>query len=332
MRSFAPCLFAVAASLACAPARAGDLSVAAALGFESRYVFRGVQFAETSIQPSVTLTKDGFHVGAWFNLPVGDDDSVVPANGEELDLVIGYATPLGGVVTLDVGLTYYVFPEAMSGFGDFYEEDGDGLGINTLEPYVSLAFDAPLAPVGTHSVHELLREGVSRPPWELVLLLVAGFVLLIGPGDRLLVRLIRRHLWTWFSFPLWSLSCTVALVLISRHFLGGGDHRRSLTIHDLDQDGSVLRSVHRHASPARSDFVLDLAAQCRRCNNLSLCCYDPCFESAFRRHGPPAALTTIQMHLNGALFIGAQFIIQSSCDQLLGLVAMHWLSIRTALS
>ena len=149
MRSFAPCLFAVAASLACAPARAGDLSVAAALGFESRYVFRGVQFAETSIQPSVTLTKDGFHVGAWFNLPVGDDDSVVPANGEELDLVIGYATPLGGVVTLDVGLTYYVFPEAMSGFGDFYEEDGDGLGINTLEPYVSLAFDAPLAPVVT---------------------------------------------------------------------------------------------------------------------------------------------------------------------------------------
>jgi len=149
MRSFAPCLFAFAASLVCAPAQAGDVAVAAALGFESRYVFRGVQYAETSVQPSVTLTKGGVHVGAWFNLPVGDDDNVVPANGEELDLVIGYSTPLGDFITLDVGLTYYVFPEAMSGFGDFYEEDGDGLGINTLEPYVSLAFDAPLAPVVT---------------------------------------------------------------------------------------------------------------------------------------------------------------------------------------
>ncbi len=129
------------------PAFAGDLTVAASLGFESRYVFRGVQYAETSIQPSVTLTKDGFHVGAWFNLPVGDDDNVVPANGEELDLIIGYTKALGDLVTLDVGLTYYVFPEADSGFFDFFEEDGDGLGINTLEPYISVAFAVPLSPV-----------------------------------------------------------------------------------------------------------------------------------------------------------------------------------------
>lgn len=147
MRSYAPCLFAAASCLMTAPAFAEDISIAASLGFESRYVFRGVQYAETSIQPAVTISKDGFHVGAWFNLPVGDDDNVVPANGEELDLVVGWSTPLSDIVTLDVGLTYYVFPEAASGFGDFYEEDGDGLGINTLEPYVSLAFDVPLAPV-----------------------------------------------------------------------------------------------------------------------------------------------------------------------------------------
>jgi hypothetical protein len=145
MRSIASCVFVVAA-FAAAPASAAGPSVAASLGFESRYVFRGVQYAETSLQPAMTLGKDGFHVGAWFNLPVGDDDNVVPANGEELDLVVGYSFPLSDIATVDIGLTYYVFPEAMSGFGDFYEEDGDGLGINTLEPYVSLAFDLPLAP------------------------------------------------------------------------------------------------------------------------------------------------------------------------------------------
>jgi len=146
MRSVAPSVFIVAAFVAATPASAEGLSVSTSLGFESRYVFRGVQYAETSVQPAATLTIDGFHVGAWFNLPVGDDDNVVPANGEELDLVFGYSFPLSDIVTVDVGLTYYVFPEAMSGFGDFYEEDGDGLGINTLEPYVSLAFDIPLAP------------------------------------------------------------------------------------------------------------------------------------------------------------------------------------------
>lgn len=149
MRSFAPCFLIAASCLSIADANAEDLSVSASLGFESRYVFRGVQYAETSIQPAVTLTKDGFHLGAWFNLPVGDDDFVNPTNGEELDLVVGYSTALTDIVTIDVGLTYYLFPEAMSGFFDFYEEDGDGLGINTLEPYVSLSFDTPLAPVIT---------------------------------------------------------------------------------------------------------------------------------------------------------------------------------------
>jgi hypothetical protein len=149
MRNLAPCLFTVSGVLCLAPANAEDLSISTSLGFESRYIFRGVQFAETSIQPAVTITKDGFHIGAWFNLPVGDDDNVVPVNGEELDLVVGYSTPLSEIVTLDVGLTYYVFPKAASGFFDLYEEDGDGLGVNTLEPYVSLAFDAPLAPVVT---------------------------------------------------------------------------------------------------------------------------------------------------------------------------------------
>lgn len=130
-------------------ALAEDIAVSTSLGFESRYVFRGVQFAETSLQPSVTLSKDGFHLGAWFNLPVGDDDNVVAANGEELDLVIGWSTRVSDVVSVDIGLTWYVFPEAMSGFGDFFKEDGDGLGINTLEPYVALSFKAPLSPVVT---------------------------------------------------------------------------------------------------------------------------------------------------------------------------------------
>lgn len=149
MRGFTPCFLITASCFSIADANAEDLTVAASLGFESRYVFRGVQFAETSIEPAVTLTKDGFHLGAWFNLPVDDDDFVNLTNGEELDLVIGYSTELANIVTIDVGLTYYLFPEAMSGFFDFFEEDGDGLGINTLEPYVSLSMDIPLSPVVT---------------------------------------------------------------------------------------------------------------------------------------------------------------------------------------
>lgn len=128
-------------------AHAEEISVDTTVGFESRYVFRGVQYAETSFQPAITLGYNGFYVGAWLNLPVGDDDGISAAlGGEELDLFAGYSAPVSEGVTFDIGVTYYTFPEAMSGFGDLYEEDGDGLGSNTIEAFFGLSFDIPLSP------------------------------------------------------------------------------------------------------------------------------------------------------------------------------------------
>ncbi|WP_375204344.1 TorF family putative porin [Hyphococcus sp.] len=139
------CALALSATVI-APAAAEELSVSTTVGFESRYLFRGVQFAETSFQPSISLGYGNFYGTAWLNLPIGDDDLVVTPGGEELDLVIGYSAPISEVVSFDVGVTYYTFPDLMSGFFDIYEEDGDGLGANTIEPYVGLAFDIPLSP------------------------------------------------------------------------------------------------------------------------------------------------------------------------------------------
>lgn len=138
---------ALALSAAALPAAAQSLEVATNVGFESRYLFRGVQFAETSFQPSISLSYGNFYGTAWLNLPIGDDDLVVTPGGEELDLIAGYSASINEAISFDVGVTYYVFPDLMSGFGDFYEEDGDGSGANTIEPYVGISFDTlPLTP------------------------------------------------------------------------------------------------------------------------------------------------------------------------------------------
>lgn len=126
--------------------KAGEIGVSTTLGFESRYIFRGIQFAETSVQPAVEISYDGFYGGAWFNLPVGDDDLVATPGGEELDLYAGYSADLGDGWSFDVGVTYYTFPDLASGFFDIFEEDGDGLGANTIELFAGLALDAPLSP------------------------------------------------------------------------------------------------------------------------------------------------------------------------------------------
>jgi uncharacterized protein (TIGR02001 family) len=127
-------------------AAAEGIGVSTTLAYESRYIFRGVQFAETSLQPGVELSYGGFYGGAWFNLPIGDDDLVVTPGGEELDLYAGYSGQLSEALAFDVGVTYYTFPDLASGFFDIFEEDGDGLGANTVEIFAGLSLDAPLAP------------------------------------------------------------------------------------------------------------------------------------------------------------------------------------------
>lgn len=144
IKTFGP-TFLIAVLASAAAAKAEDLSISTTVAFESRYMFRGVQFAETSFQPAVSLSYGGFYANAWLNLPVGDDDLVVTPGGEELDLVFGYSTELNEAVSVDIGVTYYMFPDVMSGFFDTLDEE-DGAGANTLEPYVGVSFALPLSP------------------------------------------------------------------------------------------------------------------------------------------------------------------------------------------
>lgn len=139
-------LLAVGVTALSSSASAGELGVETTVGFESRYVFRGIQFAETSIQLAINLSYGNFYGGAWFNLPIGDDDLVATPGGEELDLFVGYNIAMDDAFTLDVGFTYYTFPDLASGFFDLFEEDGDGLGANTIEAFLGVSLQGPLSP------------------------------------------------------------------------------------------------------------------------------------------------------------------------------------------
>ena len=130
-------LVAVTAALV-APAAAEGIAIDTSIAFESKYVFRGVQFAESSIQPGIDLSYGDFYVGSWMNLPVGDDDGVATPGGEEVDLYGGYSTSLDDTWSVDVGVTYYMFPDLASGFGD--------LNNNSLEAYIGVSADVLFGP------------------------------------------------------------------------------------------------------------------------------------------------------------------------------------------
>lgn len=85
-----------------------DVSITSDLTFASEYVFRGLELADRSFQPSVEIGVDDFYAGLWANLPIEQQDS-------ELNYYGGYAfTPPQAPLALDAGITVYHFPDTNS--------------------------------------------------------------------------------------------------------------------------------------------------------------------------------------------------------------------------
>lgn len=107
--------FAAATLAAANPAFAQDedsseITVTGTVGLVSDYRFRGISQTdeELAIQGGVTVTHDsGLYVGTWASNLAGW--GTFGGSNTELDIYGGYVADLGGV-TVDVGLTWYMYP------------------------------------------------------------------------------------------------------------------------------------------------------------------------------------------------------------------------------
>jgi hypothetical protein len=100
------------------------------LVYASQYIFRGIEYAEHSLQPAATVTSGNLHAGLWMNQPLsGDYDN-------EIDFLAGFDLPLYRGWALTLGGAVYAYPELSD------EADGDRA---TFEPKVALS--GPVGPL-----------------------------------------------------------------------------------------------------------------------------------------------------------------------------------------
>lgn len=76
--------------------------------YVSKYVFRGVELARDSFQPSVELSTGDLYLGVWGNLPGHKENDM--GLSKEVDLYVGYTPKLTEKISADIGLTYYWYP------------------------------------------------------------------------------------------------------------------------------------------------------------------------------------------------------------------------------
>jgi len=132
---------ALLAATAIAPgafAQDSDVSVSTGVDYVTAYVFRGVQLGGASVQPYAEASVGNFTVGGWFSTGIGESSVI---SGDEFDLYAGYSVPLDGSISLDLGATYYHYPQG----GSFFETDDGAAG--SYEVSASVGFgDVPLSP------------------------------------------------------------------------------------------------------------------------------------------------------------------------------------------
>jgi len=96
------------------------ITVSGSVGLVSDYRFRGVSQSneEMAIQGGITIShKSGVYIGTWGSNLAGWGQ--FGGSNMELDLIAGYKMPVGPA-TLDVGLTWYMYPGG-SDITDFAE-------------------------------------------------------------------------------------------------------------------------------------------------------------------------------------------------------------------
>ncbi len=113
------------AALASTGVSRADYSLSSDLTYASEYIFRGVQLGDTTLHPSLELTQGDFYLGMWAALPIDQVESKGWTN--EFDFYLGYTKELSDKASLDLGVTYYYYP--------------DGNVDESTEAYLGLTFD-----------------------------------------------------------------------------------------------------------------------------------------------------------------------------------------------
>ncbi|TCM19477.1 uncharacterized protein (TIGR02001 family) [Novosphingobium sp. PhB165] len=165
-----------------------DFTVTGNVALTTDYRFRGVSLSngDPAIQGGITVShKSGVYVSTWSSSIHGGD----VYGDQELDLIAGWTGNVGGGLTLDGGILYYVYPSGHVGDANYWEPyasvsyavgpaklkaglayawkqkgllDNDGFHSDNLYLYGNIDFAVPKTPV-TISGHLGYTDGVLSP-------------------------------------------------------------------------------------------------------------------------------------------------------------------------
>lgn len=107
-------LFTGLAALSVCAASYGQYSLSVDVTYATNYVFRGIQLGDGTLHPSIEGSVDDFYAGVWFATPLENRNS--EGWSDEVDFYAGYTPSLSDTIALDIGATYFTYPNSDNTF------------------------------------------------------------------------------------------------------------------------------------------------------------------------------------------------------------------------
>lgn len=155
-------------TLAAAPAFAQDegaIEISGNAALVTEYRFRGVDLSggDIAIQGGIDAAhSSGFYVGTWGS---SLDEDTVGYGHTELDIYGGWSGDIAAGVSADVGVLYYMYPNAGPGDFDYIEFYGSvGFALGPAEATVGVAYAPDQDSLGsTDNIYVYTDLGVGIP-------------------------------------------------------------------------------------------------------------------------------------------------------------------------
>lgn len=87
----------------------------------------------------------------------------------------------------------------------------------------------------------LMPADVRVIPASLIGFILLVYVAIVGPGDYLLLKMLRLQKYTWITFPTVTVLTALLCVFLSNRYLSTTQLGRTLIVRDIDDQGTTLR-------------------------------------------------------------------------------------------
>ncbi len=86
-----------------------------------------------------------------------------------------------------------------------------------------------------------LPQSSRMIPLSVIAGILGAFVLLVGPGEWIVLGRWRLRRWTWVTFPIFAAGFAFLMVHTAENYLGRGNRQSALIVTDVGRDGQVVR-------------------------------------------------------------------------------------------